>query len=103
MMQVRQHIRMDDGNLRDQILRLEANRRAHRSHRELSEGYSSFKGLLTVAHRLHANELIDFVVIPFYGAAPSADSVGFFAFRSEATWLGKTQNDVNGPKQTFAN
>ena len=49
------------------------------------------------------NDPIDFVVIPFYGPAPPADSVGFFAFRSEATWLGKTQNDVNGPKQTFAN
>ena len=76
-MQVRQHIRMDDGDLRDQILRLEANRRAHRSHRELSEGYSSFKDLLTVAHRLHANELIDFVVIPFYGPAPQQILLGF--------------------------
>jgi hypothetical protein len=47
---------------------------------------------------------IDFLIIPFYGAQrPSIFLLGSLLFRSETTWLRETQNDVNGPKQTFAN
>jgi len=72
---------MDDDDLRDQILRLEAQiDELTEVIERLSKGYSRFKGLLTVAHRLHANELIDFVVIPFYGPAPPSRFCWVFCF-----------------------
>jgi hypothetical protein len=50
------------------------------------------------------DKLIDFLLILLYGAQrPSRFSAGLFACRSETTWLRETQNDVNGPRQTFAN
>jgi hypothetical protein len=50
-----------------------------------------------------ANDLIDFVVIPFYGPTLPAVLCWVFAFTSEATWPRKIPSGVNGPKQTFAN
>jgi hypothetical protein len=45
-----------------------------------------------------ADKLIDFLLNLLYGLNVPAYFCGFFAFRSETTWLREIQNDVNGPK-----